>query len=87
MEIVLQFCIGSMDISEKYCDDFRVISAQYISSFSGFWFDVVTSIPWSFNDLYAYQVSMLLARSGLLERSYHLLVSCFSIVNMSMKLK
>jgi hypothetical protein len=45
-----------MDISEKYCDDFRVISAKYLSSFGGFWFDVVTSIPWSFNDLYAYQV-------------------------------
>jgi hypothetical protein len=57
-EIVLQFCTGSLDISEKYCDDFRVISAQYLSSLSGFWFDLATSIPWSFNDLYVYQVDL-----------------------------
>jgi hypothetical protein len=56
VEIVLQFFTGSMDLSETYCDDFKVIAAKYVSSLGGFWFDVVTSIPWSFNDLYAYQV-------------------------------
>ena len=56
-EIALQFVTGSMDLSETYCDDFKVISAKYLSSLSGFWFDTLTSIPWSFNDLYAYQVT------------------------------
>jgi hypothetical protein len=56
VEIVLQFFTGSVDLSEKYCDNIRVISAVYLSSLSGFWFDCVTSIPWSFNDLYSYQV-------------------------------
>ena len=56
-EIFLQFVTGSMDLSETYCDDFKVISAKYLSSFSGFWFDTLTSVPWSFNDLYAYQVT------------------------------
>ncbi len=59
VEIVLQFITGSVDLSEKYCDDIRVISAVYLSSFSGFWFDCVTSIPWSLNYLYSYQVTMI----------------------------
>jgi hypothetical protein len=56
VEIVLQFITGSMDISETYCDDIRIISSQYLSSLGGFWFDFATSLPWAFNDLYAYQV-------------------------------
>jgi hypothetical protein len=56
LEILLQFVTGSMDISETYCDNFKVIAFKYISSMSGFWFDFTTSLPWSFNDLYAYQV-------------------------------
>jgi hypothetical protein len=58
VEIVLQFFTGSLDISEVYCDEFSVVAAKYLSSISGFWFDFVTSLPWSFNDLYAYQVTM-----------------------------
>ncbi len=57
-EIVLQFFTGSVDLSEKYCDDIRVISTTYLTSFSGFCFDCMTSIPWSFNDLYSYQVTV-----------------------------
>ena len=57
MEIVVQFCTGSLDVSETYCDNFRLIAAKYVSSIGGFGFDFVTSIPWSFNDLYAYQVN------------------------------
>lgn len=56
LEIVVQFCTGSLDVSETYCDDYRVIAVKYLSSLSGFWFDFATSLPWSFNDLYAYQV-------------------------------
>ncbi len=56
LEIVIQFFTGSLDSSETYCDDYRVIAIKYLSSFSGFWFDFATSLPWAFNDLYAYQV-------------------------------
>lgn len=56
VEIGLQFVTGSMDLSEVYCDDFKVVAMQYLSSLGGFWFDFITSLPWSFNDLYAYQV-------------------------------
>ncbi len=56
IEIILQFFTGSMDISETYCDDIQVVAIQYLSSFGGFWFDFATSLPWAFNDLYAYQV-------------------------------
>jgi hypothetical protein len=55
-EIVLQFFTGYVDFSETYCDNIRVVALQYLSSFGGFWFDFATSLPWAFNDLYAYQV-------------------------------
>ena len=55
IEIALQFFTGSLDISEIYCDDFRVIGAKYLSTPNGFCFDIITSLPWSFNDLYVYQ--------------------------------
>jgi hypothetical protein len=45
-----------VDISETYCDDYRIIGARYLLSPNGFGFDLVTSLPWSFNDLYAYKV-------------------------------
>ncbi len=57
MEVVFNFLTGSLDMSETYCDDFRLIAAKYIAAPSGFWFDVATSLPWSLNDLVAYQVS------------------------------
>ena len=56
VEIVLQFFTGSMDMAETYCDSFKLIAMQYLSSLGGFWFDFATSLPWAFNDLYAYQV-------------------------------
>jgi hypothetical protein len=56
VEIVLQFLTGYVDISETYCDDFRSIGAKYLSSPSGFCFDFVTSLPWSFNDYFTYKV-------------------------------
>ncbi len=55
-EIVLQFFTGSLDISETYCDNMKLVAMQYLSSLGGFWFDFATSLPWAFNDLYAYQV-------------------------------
>ncbi len=57
IEIALQFFTGSLDISETYCDDISIVAAKYMSSMSGFGFDFLTSLPWSFNDLYAYEVN------------------------------
>jgi hypothetical protein len=62
IEITLQFFTGSLDISETYCDTMSIVAAKYMSSVSGFWFDFLTSLPWSFNDLYAYQVKSLIVR-------------------------
>ena len=55
-EVLLQFFTGSLDASDRYCDDIRVIAFKYSTSLTGFWFDFVTSLPWSFNDLYSYLV-------------------------------
>jgi hypothetical protein len=64
VEIALQFFTGSVDMSETYCDNFKVISAQYLASPSGFWFDIITSLPWSFNDLFTYKVVFVLQDIG-----------------------
>ncbi len=37
-------------------DDWRHIAAAYLFSVFGFWFDSVTSIPWSYMDLHLYMV-------------------------------
>ena len=39
-----------------YIDDWRSVAAQLCLSTTGIWFDIVTSIPWSFMDLHAYLV-------------------------------
>jgi hypothetical protein len=57
IEIILHFFTGSLDMSDTYCDDFQLIAAKYIAAPSGFLFDLATSLPWSLNDLYAYQVT------------------------------
>jgi hypothetical protein len=48
--------MGILDVSDTYCDNIKEIAVKYFTSFSGFWFDLITSLPWSFNDLYAHQV-------------------------------
>ena len=40
----------------SYCDDIKVVAVGNILSPSGFWFDAVTSIPFSYMDLYFHQV-------------------------------
>ena len=57
-EIILQFITGSLDMSETYCDEFRLIAFKYLSSPSGFCFDFATSLPWSLNDYYVYTVNV-----------------------------
>jgi hypothetical protein len=40
----------------NYIDDFAWIVKKNLFSLTGFWFDCVTSIPWSCFDLYEYLV-------------------------------
>jgi hypothetical protein len=51
IEVACQFVIGTFDSTETYCDELGTIVTRYLTKFSGFWFDCVTSIPWSFMDL------------------------------------
>ncbi len=62
-EVLVQFCMGTIDSSDRYCDEHRVVAYKYCTSATGFLFDFVTSLPWSFNDLYSYQVALLSASS------------------------
>ena len=52
-EVVFQFFVGTFDNTGTYVDDLRIVASKYIMSFSGFWFDTVTSVPWSYLDLYS----------------------------------
>ena len=45
-----------MDEHEGYIDSFSIIARRNIASLTGFWFDCVTSIPWSCIDLHLYLV-------------------------------
>jgi hypothetical protein len=56
VEVASQFLVGITDKSERYCDDIKQIAAEKITSISGFWFDLCTSIPWSFFDFDAHKV-------------------------------
>ncbi len=58
-EVASQFFMGTLDISDTYCDDMHKIAIKYLTSFTGFWMDVVTSLPWSLNDLYSNEVPPL----------------------------
>ena len=56
VEVLVQFFVGMYDHQQEYVDDWRRIGLAYFMSASGFWFDSVTSIPWSFMDLHFYMV-------------------------------
>jgi hypothetical protein len=58
-EVVTQFCVGVYTEDMAYVDDWRLVAAKLCLSPTGVWFDVVTSIPWSFIDLHSYLVSLL----------------------------
>ena len=57
LEVVYQFFVGAFDETGTYVDDINTIAKKYVFAYNGFWFDVITSGPWSFLDLYSYQVS------------------------------
>jgi hypothetical protein len=56
MDVVFQFLTGCY-VEPDYLDDFSRIATRNLSSVSGFWFDCVTSMPWSYMDYNAYQAS------------------------------
>ncbi len=49
--------MGTLDSSDSYCDNFGKIAWKYLTSLTGFWFDCTTSLPWSLNDYFSYQVT------------------------------
>ncbi len=51
VEAFSQFFIGSFNTDMSYVDDFYCIVKRNLQSVSGFWFDLVTSIPWAYVDL------------------------------------
>jgi hypothetical protein len=55
-EVVIQFFMGTLDVADTYCDDVRRVSYHYLMAPTGFWLDIITSLPWSINDLYSSQV-------------------------------
>ena len=55
-ECAVQFFVGVWDEGGGYTDDVRVIALRNAASLTGFWFDCMTSIPWSYIDLKFYLV-------------------------------
>jgi hypothetical protein len=58
-EVMLEFFMGATDKSENYCDDIQLIAVKNLTSLGGFWFDLFTSIPWSYFDLDSFRVSSI----------------------------
>jgi hypothetical protein len=56
VEAFAQFFLGYYAEDRTYKDDFCELLIKNISSISGFWFDCVTSIPWSYMDLHYFLV-------------------------------
>ncbi len=48
--------MGAYDNDLNYVDDWQWVAKQNLLSPTGFWFDAVTSIPWSFLDLHSSSV-------------------------------
>ncbi len=56
LEVLVQFFVGVHGGEQEYIDDWSHVATAYLTSIFGFWFDSVTSIPWSFIDLHFYVV-------------------------------
>ncbi len=56
VEAFVQFFLGRYSEDLTYEDDLLVSLQRNLTSVSGFWFDCVTSIPWSYMDLHLYLV-------------------------------
>ncbi len=59
MEAFVQFFLGRYAVNLTYEDDLGASLRRNLTSISGFWFDCVTSIPWSYMDLHQYLVRPL----------------------------
>ena len=58
VEAFTQFFLGYYTQDMTYKDDLSGTIRRNLSSISGFWFDCITSIPWSFMDLHFYLVAL-----------------------------
>jgi hypothetical protein len=56
VEAFVQFFLGSYSQDLTYQDNLLMSLKRNLSSVRGFWFDCVTSIPWSYMDLHVYLV-------------------------------
>ena len=54
--MVLNLFTGILSGVEAYVDDPPTVLYRKLTSASDFWFDFVTSLPWSYLDYHAYQV-------------------------------
>jgi hypothetical protein len=52
-EVVCQFFIAYYDENGTYVDNMSTVARQYVGQINAFWFDLGTSLPWSYLDLYA----------------------------------
>jgi hypothetical protein len=55
-EVFCQFFIARFDKSGGYVDDINIVAKKYLKTPTSFSFDFVTSLPWSYMDIYSYQV-------------------------------
>ncbi len=58
IEVFCQFFIAYYDSSGTYVDSIALVAKRYTMSITAFWFDITTSLPWSYLDVYAYQVPL-----------------------------
>lgn len=52
----MPFFVGYFRQDTTYCDSKRIVALRQLRSPFAFWFDSVTSIPWSYFDLETYLV-------------------------------
>lgn len=57
-EIFCQFFIGYYDKNGAYVDEMGLVARKYCKSFTAFWFDIITSLPWTYLDYIALLVLM-----------------------------
>ena len=63
-EVFCQFFIAYMDANGTYVDDWQKVARRYTLTPSFFFFDIMTSLPWSYLDFWAYQVRLFIWIQG-----------------------
>ena len=59
LEVALSFFVGTYEKDMSYNDDIKRVAMTNFGTPTAFWFDSVTSIPWSFLDYLVYQAGPL----------------------------